>query len=228
MTRAVLTAVAGAAAMLVVAGGLAASESAVALVRDVTERASVTGRVSGETFRLPLRVFEYLLDHPELTTQVTQALKIGPYRVWREAGGLRVDDGAGAVGDFSIVSAAAGRRVVYLRGHYKKGAVPAIHGRAVAILEYTARPAPDGRALITPTITGFLRIDNAVIDMLSRILRPVAAAKAERLARRVVGDFAKTARAIDADPAHVHDELRRRPEVRPDELEALRRLLDLP
>ena len=238
--KAVRGAGAGAAAVLAVVGSALAAPPALMLpadmprdddarVRYVAERASVIGRVSGETFRLRPRVFEYLLEHPELATHVTQALKIGPYRCWREPDGLWVDDGAGASGRFTIVSAAVGRRVIYLRGQYKQsGPVPAIQGQAVAVLEYTVQPTADGHALITPTLTGFLKIDNAFIEMLSRLLKPLAAAKAERLARRVVGDFAKTARAIDADPARVHDELRRRPDVRPAELEDLRRLLNLP
>jgi hypothetical protein len=96
------------------------------------------------------------------------------------------------------------------------------------MLDYVEQPAADGKSLITPTLTGFLEIDNALVEMLSRLLSSVATAKAEQLARRLVGDFAKTARAINEDPARVYDALRRRPDVPQRELEEFRRLLGIP
>lgn len=196
-------------------------------LREVTERASVAGRVTGKTFVLRQGVFDYLIDHPEFATHLTRALDVGNYRVWRTSDGLWLDDGGGAIGRFDVVYAAAGTRVVYLRGAYKAGMLPAIKGRAVAVLEYHVEPAADGRSLISPTLTGFVRIDNVVVAALSRILKSAATAKAEKLARRVVGDFAETAEKIEENPARALDELRRRPGVPAGELEEFGRLLTL-
>jgi hypothetical protein len=230
---------AGAGALLVLVGSALAARPALPLprgvpedeaqrLRQVAEHATVAGRVTGEAFLARPSLFEYLLDHPELASHLIRALRVNFYRVWREPDGLWVDDGGGAVGRFWIVHAANGSRVLYLRGRYKQGILPAIHGQAVAVLDYVEQPAADGKSLITPTLTGFVKIDNALVEMLSKLLSSVAATKAERLARRLVGDFAKTARAINEDPAHVHDELRRRPDVPRRDLEEFRRLLGIP
>lgn len=194
----------------------------------VTEHASVVGRVRGEAFELPREIFEYLLDHPEFGTHVMRAARAGRYRVWREADGLWVEDGRGAVGRFTVVHVAAGARVVYLSGRYEGRFLPAIHGRAVGVLQYAAPPLADGKHRITPVLTGFVKIDNAVVDFVSRLLSGIAAAAAEKLARRIVADFARTARALESDPAGIDEALGRRPEVPQRELAEFRRLLRLP
>src|SRR5688572_7490380 len=198
-----------------------------ARLRELTERATITGRVDGAAFRLREGVFEYLLDHPELAAHVGQALGVGPYRVWREADAMWIDDGRGAIGRFSIVHATPGRRIVHVRGSYKIRYLPAIHGEALAVLEYDGRPAPANTTVITPTVTGFVRLDNVVVDALSRLMSETARAKAERFAHRIVHDFAVAAEKIEANPGRAVEELRRRPGVAPRELDELTRLLGL-
>jgi hypothetical protein len=197
-------------------------------LRQLAERATVVGHVDGVPFRLPGGVFEYLLDHPEFAAHVAQALKIGNYRVWRESDGLWLDDGRGAVGRFSVVYAAGGSRIIHVRGRYKRPYVPTIHGEALVLLAYTARPVPADKTVIAPALTGFVRIDGIVVETLSRLLNETAKNKAEQLARRVIGDFAQAAEKIDADPLAVVDELRRRPAVPAHELDEFSRLLSLP
>jgi hypothetical protein len=239
LTRALKLALSAAGALLVLVGSALAARPTLPLprgvpedealhLRQVAERATVAGRVTGEAFLARPSLFEYLLDHPELATHLIRALRVNFYRVWREPDGLWVDDGGGAVGRFWVVHAANGSRVVYLRGRYQQGVLPTIHGQAVAVLDYVEQPTTDGKRLITPTLTGFVKIDNALVEMLSRLLSSVATAKAEQLARRLVEDFAKTARAINEDPVRVHDALRRRPDVPQRELEEFRRLLGIP
>jgi hypothetical protein len=194
-------------------------------LRQVTEHASVSARSDGETFRVRQDLFEYLLDHPEFATHVIRALGIGRYRIWREPDGLWLDDAAGALVRFHIAYAAEGSRIFYLRGHYQPAILPAIYGRVVVMLRYTAEPVADGKSLITPAMASFVRIDNAVIEMLSRVFRAVVAPRATKVTERIVADIAKTARAIDRDPVHVDDAIRRRADMPPHELAEFRRLL---
>src|SRR5437667_325733 len=67
-----------------------------------------------------------------------------------------------------------------------------------------------------------------LVEMASRLLSRTARAKAEREARQLVKVFARTTRAIEHDPAGVHELLRLRPDVSRPELEAFRQLLRLP
>ena len=195
----------------------------------MAQTASVSASASAEPFLARQDVLEFLLDHPELATHLTRTLRLGRYRVWRAPdGGLWFDDGWGVVGQFTIVYAAPGTRVVYGRGHYQSGFLPTIQGQAVVVLEYRVRPAEAGHSLISPALTGFVKLDSSLLAFAGRIAGTVATAKAEKEARRLVKMCVSVSRAIDENPAQVLEQLRQRPDVPLSDLEEFRRLLRLP
>ena len=199
-----------------------------ARLQEIADGASVSARAAGEPFLARPGVFEFMLDHPEFATHVTRALKLARYRIWRGSdGGLWLDDGWGVVGQFSVVYAASGTRVVYAHGEYQSGLLPSIRGQAVVLIEYGVSPAADHRSLISPTVTGFVRLDSKIVALASMLAGSVATAKAEKEARGFVKLFAKASRAIEENPARVHEAVRQRPDVPPGDLEEFRRLLDL-
>ena len=193
----------------------------------IAQAAAVSTRVDAEPFVARPDVFEFLLDHPEFATRVTRVLKVARYRIWREADGLHLDDGWGAVGRFDIVHTAGGRRVMYARGVYQKRLLPDIHGEAVVMIEYAARPGPEGKSLIVASVTGFVKLDSGFLSGITKLATPIARAKAEREARTLVKVFAKVSRAADEQPAALCQELAREPDVAPQELAEFRRLLNV-
>ena len=194
----------------------------------VTATVSLAAHAAGAPFVARRAVFEYLLDHPEFAAHVTRTLRLARYRIWREPDGLWLDDGWGTVGHFSVVYAGNGTRVMHARGRYKHWLLPSIHGQAVVVIAYGVEPATDGRSVISATVTGFVKLDNPLVEMASKLLSATARAKAEREARQLVKVFARTTRAIEDDPAAVHERLRLRPDVSRLELEEFRQLLRLP
>ena len=191
----------------------------------IADTAAVSTRVEGEPFPARPEVFQFLLDHPEFASRVTRVLKVARYRIWREADGLHLDDGWGAVGRFDVVHATAGTRVMYARGVYQKRLLPDIHGEAVVMIEYAVRPAPDGKMLIAPIVSGFVKLDSAVLSAATKLVGPVARAKADREARILVRVFAKVCRAADEQPAALVQDLARQPDVAPADLASFRKLL---
>jgi len=194
----------------------------------VAETASVSARAEGEPFVARRDLFEYLLDHPEFATHVTRALRLARYRIWRGPEGLWLDDGWGAVGRFAVVHAAAGTRVMYARGVYQQWYLPTIHGQAVVVIEYGATPTVDHRSRITTVVTGFVKLESRVLDLVGRIAETAATAKAEKEARKLVRVFARASRAIEDNPAAVVALLQRRPDVPRRDLDGFRELFALP
>jgi len=229
--------IAGTAVVLFVANALAAKPSPTlpveipqadrARLQEIAEGAAVSARAAGEPFVARHDVFEFLLDHPEFATHVTRALRLARYRIWRDAEGLWLDDGWGVVGRFSVVYAASGTRVMYARGQYQSGLLPSIRGQAVVVIEYGVNPTGNHRSLISPAVTGFVKLDSGFFAFAGRLAGTVATAKAEKEAKRLVKIFARASRAIDDNPAQVHEQVRQRSGVPPDDLEAFRQLLQL-
>jgi len=199
-----------------------------ARLQEVAEAASVSARAAGEPFIARPDVFEFLLDHPEFATHVTRALKLARYRIWRgPEGGLWLDDGWGVVGQFSVVYATSGTRVAYAHGQYQSGLLPSIKGQAVVLIEYGLSPTADHKSLISPAVTGFVKLESRIVALAGMLAGSVATAKAEKEAKRLVKLFAKASRAIEDNPAHVHEVVRQRADVPRRDLEEFRRLLDL-
>ena len=199
-----------------------------ARLQPVTDKASLAVKVDGQAFVGRRDVFEFLLDRPDFATHVTRALKFARYKIWRTPSGLGIDDGWGTVGTFETVWAAAGHRVMYARGVYQHKILPDIHGQAVVSIDYGVEPAANGRSQISAGVTGFVKLDSRLLAMASKMASSVARTKGEKEAKSLVGLFARTTQAIEADPVGVFEKVRQRPDAPPRELEEFRRLLNLP
>jgi hypothetical protein len=191
----------------------------------LAQAASVATRVATDPFPARRQVFEYLLDHPEFASHVTRTLRLARYRIWQTPEGLYLDDGWGATGHFAVIHAAAGQRVMYARGSYRQTPLPAINGEAVTIIEYAVTPAGDGRDLVHATVSGFVKLDSAVLAAATKLAGPIAQKKADLEARRLMRVFARVSRFIEDNPADVYERLRQRPDVPARELEEFGRLL---
>jgi len=77
-------------------------------------------------------------------------------------------------------------------------------------------------------VGAFVKLDNRVLSAASVLAGPIAAAKAEQEALRLVRVFQKTTRAIDDNPGALLEALRHRPGTPRRELEEFGRLLSVP
>ena len=203
-------------------------EAARMRVQPVTANASLAVKVDAEPFIARRDIFEFLLDRPDFATHVTRALKLARYRIWRTPSGLGIDDGWGTVGTFELVHASPGLRLMYARGVYHHKILPDINGQAVVVIDYEAQSEAQGKSRISAAVSGFVKLDSRILAMASKLATSVATKKGEKEARRLVQLFAKTTKAIEADPGGVYDKVRQQPDVPARELEEFRRLLNLP
>jgi hypothetical protein len=196
-----------------------------AKVQEVATRADVAAKGHARPFLTRRPVFEYLLDHPDFATHVTRALLKDRLRIWRTADGYALDDERGATGQFWVVHAVEGMRVMRARGQYKKGLLPAIGGEAAIVIEYGVVPSADGRSLVRSVVSGFVRLDSRVLAMALHLATTLTQRKADREAQNLMKVFAKVSRALESDPPGAYQKIQRQPGVPARELEEFRRLL---
>jgi len=187
--------------------------------------ADVATRVEAEPFIVRAEVFEYLLDHPAFATHVARTLRLARFRIWNTPQGMVLDDGRGLTGQFRIVYAATGTRLFHASGEYNKALLPTIQGQALTMIEYDTSPAPKGRVLVKPAVSGFVRLDNRMVAFGFRALRAAAQRKAELESHRLMKIFARASRVLDESPEAVLELLRQQPGVPTRELEEFGRLL---
>jgi hypothetical protein len=200
--------------------GLPAADKA--RIDKVLAKATVSTRVEIDPYALRLDVVDYLLDHPEFATQVTRALKLARYRIWRTADGLNLDDGWGVTGIMTPLYGNNGLRVVYARGRYEQSVLPDIRGQAVILLHYAGGPGPSGRPALATSMEVFAQLDSAV---LSSLAGSIAKTKATSEARHVLRMFSRLSTHLDLRADEVLAELARHPDISKTELEGFRKVL---
>jgi len=193
-----------------------------ARIEKVLAQATVSARVEAEPYPLRLDVFDYLLDHPDFATQVTRALKLARYRIWRTADGLNLDDGWGVTGLITPMYGGRGLRVIYARGRFEQRALPDISGQAVILLRYADGPGSMGRPELATTMEVFAQLDSAMVATLAG---SIARSKATSEARHVLKVFSRLSTHLERRTDEVLAELGRRPDVSRAELDGFRKVL---
>jgi hypothetical protein len=183
-------------------------------------------RVEAEPFLARWDLFEYLLDHPEFASHVARSVRAARYRIWSTPAGLQLDDGWGVTGQFRVVHTSNGTRIYHARGEYRPALLPTIRGEAMTMIEYALSPGPEGRTLVRPAVSGFVRLDSRLAALFLKVASRAAQRKADREARQLMKVFARVSRALDEQPAKVWAELSQRPDVPPGELEEFGWLLN--
>jgi hypothetical protein len=191
-------------------------------IEKVLAHATVSTRVEADPYPLRLDVFDYLLDHPDFATQVTRALKLARYRIWRTPDGLSLDDGWGVTGLITPMYGDRGLRVIYASGRYEQSVLPDIRGQAVILLRYAAGPGANSRPALATSMEVFAQLDSAILATLAA---SIARSKATSEARHVLRVFSRLSTHLERRADEVLTELARRPDVSRPELEGFRKVL---
>ena len=200
-----------------------------AALEQVVKSASISTRMELPAFPARPEVFEYLLEHPEFASHVTRTLRASRLRLWANGDRLELDDGWGARGQLRLVHAEPGRRLYHVRGRAVQALLPDIYGQSV--VEYTYafhRPAggsPGGLAEASTTVTAYVALDSKLLARASAVIGPLAQAKADKEAIRLLKVFGRVSRATVERPDEVLTRLRDAQGVPAAELAEFRRLL---
>lgn len=195
------------------------------LISDVVAGALLAHQVDGIWYRSRKEVFDFLFEHPDFAANVARVLREGRYRVRQTPGGYEAEDGRGAHGFFRPVIADADRRVFYLEGRYDRPYLPTLSGRLVLVLETVHRTNPGGTSYAEMRVTGFLRLDNAVIERLARIAVNLSRSLMDRRIRRFFRHVERVSLRAYADPEGLAEELAQHPDLPAERVAQFRKVL---
>lgn len=183
------------------------------LVKDVVAGAVVVHEVDGIWYRSREEVFHFLFEHPDFAANVARALKEGKYRVRQTTAGYEADDGHGAHGFFKPVLTDGDRRVFYLEGRYDQPFLPTLSGRLVLVLETRHHTNSSGTSYAETRVASFLRLDNAVLARLARVVLPLSKSLMDRRIRRFFRHVERVSQRAYDDPEGLAEELARHPDL---------------
>jgi hypothetical protein len=183
-------------------------------LKGVMDGAAFHRTVLGLTFRSHEPLFLYLVDHPDVAAAAARALGVAKYRIeQRPDGTYWGDDARGAKGTMEVVYADSRKRVLHAEGTYDTKWLPTIYARIVLILEFEHGNGPDGQTRVTNDLTGYLRVDNAFVGALARLVGPIVGGAVDRKVARTFGVAGKVCERAYDDPAGFLQVLRNAPDV---------------
>jgi len=163
--------------------------------------------------------FEFLLDRPRTSMVLARALDPGldEYEIQsRPDGGWHVDDRGRLVGDMELMESAPGRRVYYISGAWRFIFGITFRGRMVLVPEYEEHTL-DGVTVVDSRSRGYMKIDNALVGFMAKVVAYVFPGKVDARIKRFSGAVRRVAEAVHDDPAGMYTRLIASGRVPPDE-----------
>jgi len=123
---------------------------------------------------IPKPLYDFLLDHPALTSNAVRHYQFGGYVVAEVSPTVFMgEDNQGGEATVTLLYQDPVRRIYHLRGSQKGYVIPKITGAGIVLLSYQATPDPDGREGVDTTVTVFSRLDNRFLANLVKLMRPI-------------------------------------------------------
>jgi hypothetical protein len=166
-------------------------------VERIWEDPTLSRTVRGRPAQVPFDVYVSFVDAPDVTAAAASHLGLARYEVDAiDADWYRADDHDGSRGIYRVLVRDPTRRVILSWGEHSGSLLGTIRGSALTVLDFT--PSPDG---VQQSLTAHVRIDNAVLAGLARVLVRVFGGVADR---KLAEGFTVTARVAEwavQDPA---------------------------
>ena len=167
-----------------------------------------------------VRVYTFLLDHPDLNADLARALGVAPYEMVKVAPGKYFgNDGAGNVGTVEVFGGMEPVRVFLEKGVSPGWSFGDIAGRVVALLTFS----PEEQR-VRGTVTVWARIDQGAVDVLLRVFRPMLGGFLDRKLREQFNVAAAVAESAAQHPDRVCPVLESGAGTSVDDRDALARL----
>jgi hypothetical protein len=103
--------------------------------------------------------------------------------------------------------------------------LPTIYGRIVLVMAYEHRTDQTGESLVINDVRGYLRIDNRILGILTRIARPVVGPIVDRKVLRTFAAASRLTEHASHDPTTLYHSLEASPEIEKSALREFRKVL---
>jgi hypothetical protein len=123
---------------------------------------------------IPKTLYDFLLDHPALTSNAVRHYRFGGYVVTEVSPTVFTgEDNQGGEATVTLLYQDPVRRIYHLQGSQKGYVIPKITGAGIVLLSYQATPDQDGRVGVDTRVTVFSRLDNRFLANLVKLMRPI-------------------------------------------------------
>lgn len=200
-------------------------------LEEIVRTPTLYREIKGIKFRSRKEIYDYLLDHPEFAAGVARALKLADYEITKEQKAFhgakdsyRATDTRGITGHFQVIHAGGKKRVFFLVGTYHRNWLPVISAKAVVFLLFDHKA--DGEETYAENdLRVYVKIDNRVIALLTRLLQAAMGRVMESRMKEVLAVAGTISEEIYRDPDGFLRKLETNSRLSRQELDGFRRIL---
>ena len=198
-----------------------------ARVKAVLDKHTILRRVGPTRFTVSKEMYEFFIDHLDFGAAVARRLRLAKYCAIRLSEGKYYgDDGEGVKGTIELVYSSEGKRVYFSNGRFESRLFPTITGLVVVLLNYA--PITDGgKEFVEQRFYAYIKIDQRVIALLTRILLPLLGNTLDRKIGKLLNVSAAVSERIHKEPGKLWEQLQSSNEFDPETLEVFKRVLGL-
>ncbi|WP_020471570.1 hypothetical protein [Zavarzinella formosa] len=171
-------------------------------ITKVMKSPTITAVAPSEEFVSHSDMYQWLLDHPDRTSQAWRKLGVGAAEIktlkdgrfiWRDENGSEMV--------WQSVARGPGGRIWYAEGKIKPAALsPSFPVTAVAVLNHSEKQRPDGDVTIKHQVEVFLTTDNKAASLVAKVLGDSAPKMAQQGAEQVQMFFSGIAKYTHDKP----------------------------
>lgn len=192
-------------------------------VKDVVTNYSIFRVFHNVQLKNDLSIARFMMDHPVFLSATLKSMKIRDYLVHRDNHGMYVfDDRKGVKARFETIYSTDGKRFYYgIAKHH--GFFLKLLGRGMVALEFRGEPGDPAKTFVNANV--YAKIDNVVIDLLIKILKPFVMPMIDRKIQKFIKETQKLALEISTHPGKVYETVKKSGLADEAELEQFRRLI---
>jgi hypothetical protein len=193
--------------------------------REIVAEPTLRRRIAPIRFPGDRRIYDFLVSHPPLATQLARRLHppLERYTVTQVGEGRYTIEDLGALrGEARLVRVTGRQRVYWFKGEFRSLAnLLRFTGRMVLVLD-SREVEEGGRAYMESDPDFYLRIDHLFFSFMAKLLTPLVNILIDRRVGMIAEATGKLFQQVAENPERLYRDMATWKEVRPGDLEAFR------
>ena len=193
-------------------------------VRTIVENNTVIRTLKDIKFEVKESILLFMFDHPIFLSATLRAMKIGNYVINPgENETYTFDDNSGLTGSYEEVFSDANQRYYYGSGKYD-GLLINLIGNGLVLTKFRTTDETDNLVFMDAKV--YAKIDNLVIGVLMKILKPIVIPLIDRKIKKLIGKVQELKKEITDNPEQIYKILKESGYENQEELEEFKRIIN--
>ena len=192
-------------------------------IKEIVKNNTVVRTLKDIKFEIKMPILLFMFDHPIFLSAILRAMKIGNYVINQgENETYNFDDSKGLTGNYEEVFSDENQRYFFGNGKFDGWLINLV-GSGLVLTKFRAILGTDNLVYMDAKV--YSKIDNLVIGVLMKILKPIVIPLIDRKIKKLIGKVQELKKEITDDPEKIYNILKENGYENHEELEEFKRIV---